>query len=264
MIKKRVIFTLLYSDGMFMLSRNFRLQKVGNINWLSTNYNFSRTSNSIDELIVLDVSRVRRNQDLFCSVIKELASGCFVPIAVGGGVNSIEFARELLRSGADKLVINSILFEDNNFIRSLSSEFGQQCLVASIDLKKGPEGEYRVWTQCGSKCLDGNAPEWINYVVESDIGEVYLNSIDRDGTGQGLDMDMLNLLPTNISKSVILAGGVGNAAHLALGLSDIRVDAVATANLFNFVGDGLRLARNSLLEGGINLPCWYTEVTAKN
>jgi len=263
MLKKRLIFTLLYSNGQFMLSRNFSLQKVGNMQWLKTNYNFSHISYSIDELIVLDVTRGKKNPTEFCKALKEITKGCFAPISAGGGVNTIESARNLLRSGADKVVINSALYENSAFIRHLVSEFGQQCVVASIDIKAALDGTYRAWSDSGDKCLEGLAAKWIDKVLQEDVGELYLNSIDRDGTGQGYDFGLLNLLPFNMTKPVILAGGAGNATHLCAGLSDSRVDAVATAHLFNFVGDGLKQARQSLVSDGIDLPIWDVESAKK-
>lgn len=256
MLKKRLIFTLLYSQGQFMLSRNFRLQKVGNLDWLQTHYNFSQISFSIDELIVLDVSRGERDAEAFCSALKTLAEGCFVPVAAGGGVRTLEQARALLRSGADKVVVNTPVYESPDFIGELASEFGQQCVVAAMDVKRTPDGSYTVWVESGSRCLEDTATVWIERVTQSPVGELYLNSIDRDGTGQGYDTQVLDLLPTDMPKPVILAGGVGNAAHLAEGLADRRVDATATAHLFNFVGDGLKQARLSLIKGGVDLPIW--------
>ena len=256
MLKKRLIFTLLWNNGQFMLSRNFRLQKVGSIQWLQTNYNFSHISYSIDELIVLDVTRGERNPEEFCAALMQLTEGCFVPIAAGGGVRTIEAARKLLRSGADKVVVNSALYEKNDFVSYLASEFGQQCVVASMDIKSAPDGSYQIWSESGSKCLEGSAAMWIEQVMQDDVGELYLNSMDRDGTGQGYDLELLDLLPINMPKPVILAGGVGNATHLAAGLSESRVDAVATAHLFNFVGDGLKQARQSLIRSGVELPLW--------
>lgn len=256
MLKKRLIFTLLYNQGQFVLSRNFRLQKVGDLKWLQSNYNFSHISFSIDELVVLDVTRGERNAEAFCATLKVLAEGCFVPIAAGGGVRSIEHARNLLRSGADKVVVNTPLYENKSIVSGLASEFGQQCVVASMDIKRAPDGSYQTWAECGSKCLAGPAAYWIEQVTNNAIGEIYLNSIDRDGTGQGYDLHLLDQLPTNMLKPVILAGGVGNATHLAEGLSDSRVDAVSTAHLFNFVGDGLKQARQSLIAGGVVLPIW--------
>ena len=239
-----------------MLSRNFRLQKVGSLNWLQTNYNFSHISFSIDELIVLDVTRGEKKSADFCEALRCLTDGCFVPIAAGGGVHTGAPARNLLRSGADKVVVNSALYENGSFISDLASEFGQQCIVASMDIKSSSDGTYQVWSECGSKCQLGTATNWIERVTQSAIGELYLNSMDRDGTGQGYDMRLLDLLPVNMPKPVVLAGGVGNAMHLAVGLADPRVDAVATAHLFNFVGDGLKQARQTLIAGGVELPLW--------
>ncbi len=256
MLKKRLIFTLLYSNGQFILSRNFRHQKVGNISWLKSNYNFAHISCSIDELVVLDVSHGEKNLDDFCATLKQLTQGCFIPIAAGGGINSIAGARKLLRSGADKVVINSSLFLMDGFISDLASEFGQQSIVASIDIKTGSDGFYHAWSHGGSRQVNGTADFWMDQLMNLEVGEIYLNSIDRDGTGQGYDLGLLDLLPVSISKSVILAGGVGNASHLAVGLADSRVDAVATAHLFNFIGDGLKRARKSLISSGFNLPVW--------
>ncbi len=256
MLKKRLIFTLLYNDGYFMLSRNFRLQKVGDLHWLKSNYNFSHISFSIDELIVLDVTRGERNANAFCESLKSLTEGCFVPIAAGGGVRTTEQARSLLRSGADKVVVNTPLFENETLIEELASEFGQQCVVGSVDIKRTLDGVYQVWSHYGSQCLPGSAAYRIEEITTKPVGEIYLNSMDRDGTGQGYDLNMLNLLPKVMPKPVILAGGVGNAIHLAEGLADPRVDAVATAHLFNFVGDGLKQARQSLIDRGVDLPVW--------
>ena len=260
MLKKRLIFTLLYHDGSFMLSRNFRLQKVGDLEWLRKNYNFSKISYSIDELIVLDVTRDNRNLENFCETLKALTDQCFVPIAAGGGVESVSGARQLLRSGADKVIINSSLFDDSNLPWQLSREFGQQCVIASIDLKKESSNEYAVWIRNGSRATEKSARFLLNQVLEQEVGEIYLNSIDRDGTGQGLDHAILDYLPSKVGKPVILAGGAGNAGHLLSGLQDSRVDAVATANLFNFVGDGLKKARQALVNSGIFLPIWDIEM----
>jgi cyclase len=125
-----------------------------------------------------------------------------------------------------------------------------------MDIKSSPDGKYQAWSKCGSQCQPGAAANWIEQVTQDGIGELYLNSMDRDGTGQGYDLRLLDLLPVNMSKPVILAGGVGNAMHLAAGLADPRVDAVATAHLFNFVGDGLKQARQALISGGVVLPLW--------
>ena len=149
MLKKRLIFTLLYNQGQFVLSRNFRLQNVGDINWLQKNYDFSKISFSIDELIILDVSRGDRDPDKFSNVLATLSQGCFVPIAAGGGIACLEDARRLLRAGADKVVLNSPLYEHAELVESVAREFGQQCVVASVDAKRSEDSGWQVLSHNG-------------------------------------------------------------------------------------------------------------------
>lgn len=259
MLKKRVIFTLLYANGNFMLSRNFRLQKVGDLRWLQKNYNFAQTAFSIDELIILDVSREGRDIKKFGYHISKIAEECFVPIAAGGGVRSVEQARSLLHTGADKIVINTLLDICPESVNELSAEFGNQCIVAAVDVKSTAQG-YSVWTDNGTKQQTDSLKEWLNKIVALPIGEIYMNSMDRDGTGQGYLFDMLNQLPSPMPIPVILAGGAGKHQHLSEALLDHRVDAVATANLFNFVGDGLMKSRNAMIAAGLDLAQWDTDL----
>lgn len=242
-----------------MLSRNFRLQKVGDLLWLQKNYDFSRVAFSIDELIVLDVSRGERDLNRFCDHLKSLTEDCFVPIAAGGGIRSLSDARRLLRSGADKVVVNTPLFDDEILVRELAADFGQQCIVASIDFKYVNGIGYQMFVDNGERRIEGTLEEWLGKLLKLPVGELYLNSIDRDGTGQGYDLQVLEELRQTIPIPVIVAGGAGQYHHLADGLRNDRVDAVATAHLFNFVGDGLSKARFGLLEQGFSLGEWDIE-----
>jgi imidazole glycerol-phosphate synthase subunit HisF len=255
-LKKRIIFTLLYDSGSFMLSRNFRLQKVGTIDWLQKNYDFSRIAFYIDELIVLDVSRAGRDMERFSDTLKILAKGCFAPIAAGGGIRKLNDARQLLRSGADKVVVNSALFNDPQFVKALAQEFGQQCVVAAVDIKHDLDGTYRVYTDNGSCGRHEPVHNLLEQLPERSVGELYLNSINQDGTGQGFDLRLLDQIPQQLNLPTILAGGAGHSQHLIDGLFDERVDAVATAHLFNFVGDGLKKARESIRVQDVDLANW--------
>jgi cyclase len=247
---------LLFDNGQFMLSRNFRLQKVGDLSWLQRNYNFSDVAFYIDELIILDVSRDERNPDAFCAALQEISAGCFAPIAAGGGVTSLDYARRLLRSGAEKIVVNSALWDDPVLVNAIAEDFGRQCVVASIDVKAEDSGRHSIYTRNGSHLLEIPAAKALERHKNAPIGEMYLNCIDRDGTGQGYDFETLKLLPDDWNTPIILAGGVGNAKHFAQGLEDPRVDAVATAHLFNFVGDGLKKARSAMANDGCALAQW--------
>ena len=236
-----------------MLSRNFRLQKIGDLKWLETNYGFSEVGYSIDELIVLDVSRTPRNRESFRETLKALTFDCFAPIAAGGGVNSVKDAHDLLRSGADKVVVNTALHTNPDLISKLATEFGRQCIVASLDcINTG--NAFELVIDNGSKTANLDLPQFLIQISSLPVGEIYLNSVDRDGTGNGYDFKLLDCRPKSIEVPVILAGGVGNSKHLAEGLSDHRVDAVATANLLNFMGNGLALTRTELINDNFDLP----------
>ena len=256
MLKKRIIFTLLYDAGAFMLSRNFRLQRVGTLEWLQRNYNFAHIAHFIDELIVLDVTRGQRDSEAFCQTLRALTTGCFVPIAAGGGVRSVDQARQLLRSGADKIVVNTPLFDQPALVRDLAQEFGQQCVVGSVDMKRERTGDYQIYVEAGTRRIDAAPAVALQWLDDQWVGELYLNSIDQDGTGQGYDLALLDQLPCNCTLPARTTGSVGNGAHLAVGFGDPRVAAVATAHLFNFVGDGLQRAREALVRQGGSLAVW--------
>jgi cyclase len=253
MLTKRLIFTLLYDNGSFMLSRNFRLQKIGDLNWLEDNYGFANVGYQIDELVVIDVSRQNRDTARFCEDLKKLTQDCFAPIAAGGGIKTLEHARELLRSGADKVVVNSALHDQPELVENLASEFGQQCIIAAVDTQK-INNSYRVLKHNASVGTAYLLDQFLLRCADLPVGEIYLTSKDRDGTSNGLDFEMLEHVDHIKGMPLIIKGGIGNADHIIAGLSDNRVDAVATAHLLNFMGNGLARARELAISGGINLP----------
>jgi cyclase len=154
------------------------------------------------------------------------------------------------------VVVNTPIFSQPALLRELAQEFGQQCVVGSLDLKRTQSGEYEILIESGALALDSVVTDELQRLSDGEVGELYLNSVDHDGTGQGYDLALLDQLPADWLVPLILAGGAGNVSHLAIGLADSRVDAVATAHLFNFVGDGLKQARTSLLSSGIELAKW--------
>ena len=253
MLTKRLIFALLYDSGSFMLSRNFRLQRIGDLNWLEDNYGFANVGYQIDELVVIDVSRQNRSTAKFCEDLKQLTRDCFAPIAAGGGIKTLEHARELLRSGADKVVVNSALHDQPELVENLASEFGQQCIIASVDTQK-IDNSYRVFKHNGKVETAYSLDQFLLRSAGLPVGEIYLTSVDRDGTSNGLDFEMLKHVDHIKDLPLIIKGGIGNADHIIAGLSDNRVDAVATAHLLNFMGNGLARARELAISGGINLP----------
>lgn len=255
MLRKRIIFTLIYDNGFFNQSRNFRLQKVGDIRWLENNYNFRNIAFSLDELIVLNASRKNKNISEFAKSLSRLVDNVFIPIAAGGGIKSLENAKLLFDNGADKIVVNTVNYTDKNLVKELIVKYGSQSIVASIDYKKIDE-KLKVFIKDGTEEIDMELFEYIEYIQNLGVGEIYLNSVERDGTGFGYDFETIKRIAQTVSVPLIIAGGAGNEKHLEEGLRLEHVDAVATANLFNFIGDGLPNARKKLLEKNINLARW--------
>jgi cyclase len=256
MLKKRLIFTLLYSEGQFCLSRNFRLQRVGNIEWLLDKFQFENLADAIDELVILRTDLEENGIDDFLQAVDKIQQSFFVPIAIGGQIRMKSDADKLFRAGADKIILNRALHVDLNLSRSIISDYGSQAVIGSVDFRQevGANGEkvFRTYYENGNigGVLLGIHLELIQSVG---CGEILLRSIDLDGTGNGLCMDAIKELPRDIQIPVILSGGSGRASHLLEGIADENINAVSTANLLNFVGNGLHDARKSILLNGGNL-----------
>ena len=238
-----------------MQSRNFRLQKVGNLSWLEKNYKFQSIAFSLDELIVLNASKNEKKITEFAATVSNLVNNVFIPIAAGGGIRSTEDAELLFKSGADKLILNTSLFESPQLVKKLVTQYGSQSIVASIDYKKIND-VFEVYIKDGSFKIEMSLSEYLKYIESLDVGEVYLNSIDNDGTGFGYDFETIKFLEKEINIPLIIAGGAGNENHLVEGLQFKGVSAVATANLFNFIGNGLPNARKKIIESGQNIANW--------
>ena len=255
MLRKRIIFTLIYSDGFFNQSRNFRLQKVGNEKWLENNYQFSKIAHSLDELILIDATKSNKDIQKFSSTISKIVEKVFIPICAGGGIRSVTDAELLFKSGADKIILNSCLSLKPDLVLELVKIYGSQSIVASIDYKIKGDSSY-VFINDGTTEIDKNLQSYIEYVQSLGVGEIYLNSIDKDGTGFGYDFETIHNLSSEINIPLIIAGGAGNELHLLEGLKMKNINAVATANLFNFVGNGLINSRKKIEEMGINIASW--------
>ncbi len=253
---RRLIFTLLYDSGHFMLSRNFRLQKVGSVKWLFDNYDFAAVSHGLDELMMLDVSRGERGTRAFAEHIRQIAASCFIPVTAGGGIKSFHIANQYLHHGADKLLLNTAFSTDPRLCYSLAREFGEQCIVAGIDYRNRTDGRRVILSGSGAREIPGEMPNWVDHVRSAGAGEILFQSTGRDGTGMGLDLDLFEELPSDLEAPCILMGGIGKAQHILAGLRHPRVDAIATANLYNFIGAAFLDVRSHLREAGVELPQW--------
>ena len=253
--KKRIIFTLLYNSGQFALSRNFRLQSIGDSEWLQKNYNFDNVSFHIDELLIFDVSRDKRDKQKFCQQVKKLSENIFVPLTVGGGINSIEDAILYFNSGADKVSLNTSLFRKPYLARDICKVYGRQCLIGSLDILY-KDNEFNIYTENGQTLVGSLNTFLENNVVLEDIGELYINSINQDGTGNGLDIQLLNLVKEKSKLPFIIAGGIGKVTDIREYLCNESIDALGIAHLLNFIGDSLCKTRVICRESGVKLANW--------
>lgn len=255
MLRKRLIFGLIFNNGSFMQSRNFRLQRVGDINWLEKNYKFRDISFSLDELVVLDATKSKKNIESFAAAVNRIVENVFIPVAAGGGVRCIEDAELLFKNGADKIILNSQLYTNPNLATEIINQYGTQSLVASVDYKL-IDAKPVVHIHDGTEAIPVELDEYLITLERLGVGEIIFNSIDKDGTGFGYDTENINKYAGIVNVPFIVMGGAGNENHLMSGLSIDGVSAVATANLFNFIGNGLPGARKHMLENGANLAHW--------
>jgi len=261
MIKKRIIFTFYYCDGFFVQSRNFDLQRVGNIDWIKKNYDLEKISNFIDEVAIINLSSKNSNED-FLKNLKELAKSFLIPIIAGGRIKNFEDVKKYFYNGCDKIILNSNLHSNINLIKKISKSYGSQSIVASIDYKKNGKENF-IFTDNGKKKISKKPNKYLSEILKLDIGEVLLRSIDKDGSGEGLDFNFLKHIPKKNNKNIILAGGSGNVNHIEEGLKNKNVNAVCTGNLFNFINDELKNTRENLLKKNFKLASWNSSEIKK-
>ena len=188
-------------------------------------------------------------------VVRRTAEACFMPVTVGGGVRVIDDIRTLLRSGADKVSINSAAVSRREFVREAAEKFGDQCIVVAIDAKRvarpGGSDRWEIFTHGGRKATGIDAVEYAQEVVALGAGEILLTSMDRDGTRQGFDIHLTRAIADSISVPVIASGGVGNLDHLVDGIRDGHATAVLAASIFHFGEFTIRQAKEHMARAGL-------------
>ena len=254
MNNKRIIFSLLYSRGYFYLSRNFRLQKVGNVNWIKHNYNFGETCNSIDELIIILVTPNPDMQEIneYFNNVKILKKNFFVPLTLGGGIRTFEHVKKCFDNGADKVLINTIFFDNKKLVDKISYDFGNQAVSLMIDYKN-EENFFYSYKNCGRELAKKVDKKFFSEINNSRVGEVIFNSIDKDGNAAGLDENFIKKFTPYLKKPFLAMGGAGKPEHIINVLKFKSISGVITANLFNFLGTGLNKARNEAIKNNIPL-----------
>jgi cyclase len=205
-----------------------------------------------DELIFLDLDSHLHSKNIFINIIRSVSEEIFMPITVGGGVDSLDYIRELLQNGADKISINTAAVEDDDLVINAARFFGNQCVVVSIDFARSSvDGKYRVFTHGGSNETKLDPVVWAKRAEGLGAGEILLTSIEMDGSHKGLDIDIIRRISESVSIPVIASGGCGKASHFIDGFLKGKVDAIAAGTFFSYKDQNPMQTRAQILNAGI-------------
>ena len=248
-VAKRIIPCLDVNDGRVVKGINFvELKDAGDPVEIAKSYN----EQGADELTFLDITASSDNRGLLFDIIEKVANQIFIPLTVGGGVRNCDDIRNLLNSGADKVGINTSAILNPNFVSESSSRFGSQAIVVAIDAKK-VDDHYEVFTHGGRNSTGINAIEWARKMADFGAGELLITSMDRDGTKEGFDNNLMKSISETVDIPIIASGGAGSLKHLVDGVKDGEADAVLAASIFHYGEYTIQEAKNYMYEHGIEM-----------
>jgi cyclase len=250
MLRKRLIGLLPVRDGVVVQSYRFaRHLPVGRPE-ISAEY-LDRWG--IDEIILVDIGASRAGRSIDPALVERVARRCTVPLAAGGGVRSAAQAGDLLKAGADKIVINTAAIESPSLVTEVAQAFGEQCALVSIDAQHTGFGRVVVRTPQGP-ARDGRAPDtWLRRMQEAGAGEFLLQSVDRDGMRDGLDLELIREMAASARVPLIVAGGTGHPVHVIAALAIEGVQAVAVGNLLSHAEHSVTLLKSAIRHGGCDV-----------
>ena len=250
MITKRIIPCLDVKDGRVVKGVNFLgLADVSSPVKLAKYYSES----GADELVFYDITASSEGRALFTDILTEVASTIFIPLTVGGGINTVEDFDRVLKCGADKVSVNSGAIRNPSLITEAAKRYGNQCVVISADVKR-VDGVFRVFAKGGREMTDLEAISWIKRCVDMGAGEVVVNSIDTDGVKGGFDIELLRRVTEAVNVPVIASGGAGSVSHFVDLFKEIpEIDAGLAASVFHFGEIEIKDLKKELKENGITV-----------
>ena len=210
---------------------------------------------SVDEICILEISNDESNLKQFIKLIDKLSERCFIPLSVGGKIKNLSTAQKYLRSGADKIVINSGAYLKKGLLKRLAYTYGSQFLIVSIDGKKNStlESGYEVVINNGKDAIGVDLIEWLKFIEKEGAGEILINSVHNDGNRNGYDLDLLRLVSSETSLPVIAMGGVNKWSHFKDGICKGKVQSVAAGNIFHYSEHSTKEAKDYLIKEGIQM-----------
>ena len=251
MLKRRLIPVLILRDAMVVQSVQFKHTNV--IHWKPLTAVDFFNKWAVDEIVILDVTRNKKKRQKFYDVVFGLSKKCFVPLTVGGWVDSREEVLNLLRLGADKVIINTEAVRRPELVTESTKTVGNQCIVVSIDAKSHGNGDYEVYIDRGREPTGLSPFDWARKAQTMGAGEIFLNCIDRDGYRLGYDLKLLRQVVDAIDIPVIAMGGVFTWQHLLDGIVQGGADAVAAANIFHYTEHSTIKAKEYLRQNNVDV-----------
>ena len=251
-VAKRIIPCLDVDKGRVVKGVNFlNIRDAGDPVEIAKRYD----TEGADEITMLDITASHETRDTTYKTVESIASQVFIPLTVGGGVRKIEDIKKLLRSGADKVSINTSAVESPSFVKEAADKFGSQCIVVAVDAKAKTDKEntWEVVTYGGRNRTGIDVLEWTEQVAAYGAGEILLTSMDRDGTKEGFDNNLVSKVSSGISIPVIASGGVGNLDHLIDGVKIGGAEAVLAASIFHFSEFSIKEAKEAMKASGITV-----------
>jgi imidazole glycerol-phosphate synthase subunit HisF len=251
MLSKRIIPCLDVKDGRVVKGVQFvQLRDAGDPVELARFYD----EQGADELVFLDISASVEGRKTMVEVVREVASELAIPFTVGGGINTLEDMKRMLRSGADKVSLNTAAVNNPMLIAEGSAFFGSQCIVVAIDAKYDSElGSWRVYTHGGRKPTDLEVIEWAREAVRLGAGEILLTSMDSDGEKKGFDLSLTRAVSEAVTVPVIASGGAGNADHFADAFIEGKADAALAASIFHYRETSVKEVKSYLHDKGVTV-----------
>jgi imidazole glycerol-phosphate synthase subunit HisF len=247
MLKLRIIPCLDVKDGRVVKGVNFvSLRDAGDPVEQAAVYDAA----GADELTFLDITASHENRDTILDVVSRTASRVFLPLTVGGGVRTTEDIRRLLLAGADKASMNSAAVARPELVREAAEKFGSQCVVVAVDARAAGPGRWEVFTHGGRQGTGLDAVEWCRRVAALGAGEILLTSMDRDGTGEGFDLDLLRAVCGAVQVPVVASGGVGTLAHFVEG-ARAGATGLLAASVFHFGRFSIPAVKDALMQAGL-------------
>lgn len=225
------------------------LRKMGDPNDFAVRYYHE----GADEIIYIDTVASLYNRNNLTDIVEKTTREIFIPITVGGGIRSISDVSALLRSGADKVALNTAALKRPELIREIAETFGSQCLVLSIQAKKIADGKWEAYYDNGREKSGTDAVEWASRVCELGAGEILLTSVDAEGTQKGFDCELVRKVAAAVPIPVIAGGGMGSADHLIEVVKSGKADAVAMASVLHYNKMSLRDIKEAAIQNGINV-----------